>query len=287
MSGDDQFYTWLKEVRCTTVKEAAARLGIAWKSAHDRLKRLERRGVLVRRMVGRVAVYCVREGAQLPPPPLPSKPTGPGEKTRRKMEKASELVARDGCVAASALRRRLNLSHSQMRHVMYQLLAEGRVVEVVVGKVALWCRDRAAAEDVVKRLKDIVHRLVTANGLRYISPSRVLRLAQPDREAYPLFSRFVPLSRFPDDHLHPVALAFADSILASLYGEPVVNMPNRHVYFVAQPRQDIGDIVIRDKAEKVLVNVNLSDGLAAALKDTDAEEVVMRAIERLLARYRT
>ena len=64
----EDFYTWLREVRCTTAREVAERLEILPKSAQERLRRLERRGVLEKKFVNRVAVYCVKEGAQLPPP---------------------------------------------------------------------------------------------------------------------------------------------------------------------------------------------------------------------------
>lgn len=282
---DSDFFAWLREVRCVTVKEAAERLGIAHESARGRLKRLERRGVLTRKMAGRVAVYCVREGAQLPPPPLPFKPPGPGEKTRRRMEKALELVAREGCVTTPALCRALNVGSSQVKHVMRHLLAEGRVVEAVLGKTALWCRDRAAAEGLIRRLKDVAHRLAASNGFRYVTPSKILRAAQMDKEAYALFSRFIPLSRFAGDRLHPVALSFVDSILASLYGEPVIYAPNRHVYFAAQPRQGLGGIVIRSGADVEKVEISLPDDLADALRGADAEEVVKQAIKQLLERY--
>jgi hypothetical protein len=110
-------------------------------------------------------------------------------------------------------------------------------------------------------------------------------MVQMDKEAYALFSRFIPLSRIAGDRLLPVALSFANSILASLYGEPVIYAPNRRIYFVAQPRQDLRGVTIRDEAQHMLINVALPDDLAEALRGVDAEEVVLQAIEQLLARY--
>jgi len=274
------FYTWLREVRCTTVREAAERFSVSFASVRKRLKRLERRGVLERKAAGRVAVYCLREGAELPPPRR-----GVGVKTVQRAERVAELLAAEGCMSTSALRAALGVGHSSMRYVLTLLLSWGRAAEVVVGKTAIWCRDRAAAEELVRRLRDAVHRLAASNGFRYVTPSKILRAAQMDKEAYALFSRFIPLSRFAGDRLHPVALSFVDSILASLYGEPVIYAPNRHVYFAAQPRQGLGGIVIRCGTDVEKVEVSLPSDLAEALRGADAEEVVLQAIEQLLARY--
>ena len=278
MSG---FYEWLKEVRCTTVREAAERLGIQVESARDRLRRLESRGVLEKKFVNRVAVYCIKEGAQLPPPLK----RGPLAETRMRMERFVNLLAQEGCVSSSALCRKLGLKHASARHIALMLLSQGRAVEVVIGKTAIWCRDRGAAEELIAKIRETAHRL--ASHRRYIKPSELLQMVRRDKEAYELFARFVKMNRFDGNHIGPVALAFADSILASLYGDPVRHASNRHVYFVApQPRQDLGGIAIRDGAEKALVHITLPSDLAEALKGTNVEEVVVQALQQLLERYR-
>jgi DNA-binding Lrp family transcriptional regulator len=283
MSGD--FYTWLREVRCTTAREVAERLEISLESARERLRRLERRGVLEKKFVSRVAVYCVKEGAQLPPPLT----RGPRVETLRRMDQVVDLLTREGCISSSALCKTLGLGHATVRHITTMLLSQGRAVEVVVGKTAIWCRDREAAEELVAKLRETVHRL--ASRRRYITPSRLLQMVRRDKEAYGLFTKFVKLSRIDGDYIHPVALAFADSILASLYGDPIRYAPHRHVYLVSpQPRQDLGGIVIRDGATNA-VTVSLTPDLAAALEDAErrgasADEVVAQAVEQLLARFR-
>jgi len=281
------FYEWLKEVRCTTVREAAKKFAVFYTSMRKRLKRLVRRGVLEEKKVGRVAVYCLKDGAELPPPP-------PRKRIRTKIvqraEQAAELLAAEGCVATSALMQKLGLSHTQALYVLRLLQGEGRAVEVLIGKTAIWCRDRRAAEDLIRRLRDAVHRLAVSNGLRYVTPSKILHIARRDK-AYELFTKFVNLSRFDGDYIPPVTLAFIDSILASLYGGPIRHAPHKHVYFVTpHPRQDLGDIAIKDGASRA-VTVSLPPDLAAALADaercgTSAEEIVKQAIDQLLARYR-
>jgi len=277
--------------RCVTVREVMQRFGISKLTARKRLRRLERRGLVERRHVGRVVLYCVREGVQAAVSPPPSRPLGPGPKTRRRMEEVLDAVVREGCVTTSLLIRKYGISHTQAFHTLRLLQGEGRVVEVVVGNTALWCRDRAAAEELIRRLRDAVHRLAVSNSFRYATPAKVLRAVQSDKDAYALFSRFIPLSRFADDHIRPVALAFADSILRSLYGDPVRYAAHRHVYFVSpHPRQEL-DITIKDGTSHIFVNVRLPPDLADALEDAErrgasAEEIVKQAIEQLLARYR-
>ena len=238
MSGG--FYTWLKEVRCTTAREVAERLGISLESARGRLKRLERRGVLEKRFAGRVAMYCVKEGAT----PQPSRKKGPSAKTAQRAERAVELLAAEGCMSGSALLKALEVGHGSLRHVLMLLISSGRAVEVVVGKTAIWCRDRSTAEELISRLRAAAHRL--ASSRRFVRPFNLIRMAQRDREAYVLFSKFVPLSRLDDDSLSPQALAFADGILRSLYGEPIRYSHSKHVYAVLpQPRAEHG-IAVRD-----------------------------------------
>jgi ribosomal protein S25 len=282
MTGD--FFAWLKEVGCTTVRETAERLGISAGAARSRLRRLERRGALERKFSGRVAVYCVKEGAQLPPPLT----RGPLAETRRRMEQVVDLLAREACISSSALCRRLGIGHSTVRHITSMLLSQGRAVEFVIGKTAVLCRDRKAAEELVLRLRSAAHRL--ASRRRYIKPSELLQMVRRDSEAYGLFTRFIKLSRFDGDYIDPAALAFADSILSSLYGEPIRHNPHKHVYLVAEPRQDL-DVEIRDGAG-LAVTVGLTPDLAAALEEeaerrgVSAEEIVVQAIEQLLERYR-
>jgi len=220
--------------RCVTVRELMQRLGISKATARKRLRRLVRRGLVERRWVGRVAVYCAKEGVEARSPP-PSRPPGPTPKTRRRMEEALEVVVREGCVSTSALSRKLGVSHTQAFHVLRLLQAEGRIVEVAVGATALWCRDRATAEELIRRLRDAVRRLVALNNFRYVTPSKALQAVRADKKMYAFFSRFIPLSRLDGDGFSPTALAFMSHILRSLYGEPLKYSNNKPVYIASPP----------------------------------------------------
>jgi len=270
--------------RCVTAQEVAQRLGISVLTARKRLKRMERRGLLERKMVGRVAVYCVGEGAEVahsPPAPVPS--LGPKAETQRRMEEVVRLVERGGCVTTSLLQRSFGINHVQAFYVLRLLQAEGAVVEVVLGNTALWCRDRKTATELMTRLRETVHRLALENKMRYAAPRRILQAALGDRDAYKLLSRFVSLRpnmrSFP-----PATLALVSDILKSLYGEPLLRTPRKAVYVVSQPREF--EIAVRDGGKKT-VAVEIPSDLAAALRGADANEIVLQAIEQLLARFRT
>jgi DNA-binding Lrp family transcriptional regulator len=266
--------------RCVTVKEAAARLGISEESARRRLRRLEDSGAVERRLVGRTALYCAREGGVvLRKPPV----RGLGVKTRRRIKQVCDILEREGCVSTSVLVDMFNLDSGNIFHLMKRVIERGCAVKVGVGNTALWCRDRAAAEALVTRLRETVHRLALENRIRYATPTKILRAVLRDRDAYALLSRFITLSRnvkrFP-----PAALKFVDSVLRSLYGEPL-KYRRRTVYIVSQPRDYTIDIT--DKVDTHIVQVKLTDDLAETLVATqNIDSLVLDAIEQLLARYK-
>jgi len=265
--------------RCVTAREVAQRFGIAEESARKRLRRLVRRGLVERRWVGRVAVYCAKEGveARLLPRPF-GRPPGPVAETRRRMEEALDLVVREGCVTTSALVRKYGVSHTQAFHVLRLLLAEGRAVEVAVGATALWCRDRGAAQKFVDELRGEVVRLVSQHRLRYVTPKRLFALIASDPQARRVFSRVVNIEA-------PSASAYGvlKALLEAVYGEPI----SRSVYYTQQVASSSAGIDIKDRDVGERVAVKLTPDLAEALHaQSDVDSLVLRAIEQLLARYR-
>ena len=224
--------------RCVTVKAVAERLGVSEKTAWKMLSRLARRGVLEKKKVlGRAVVYCVREGELRL---SASRRRRLGGKVRRRVRSgwvdvALELVGREGCIATSALCSALNVGEPHVRYALKRLLDEGRIAKVYVGKTAIWCRDRAAAEELIRRLRDAVRRLVALNNFRYVTPSKALQAVRADKKMYAFFSRFIPLSRLDGDGFSPTALAFMSHILRSLYGEPLKYSNNKPVYIASPP----------------------------------------------------
>jgi DNA-binding Lrp family transcriptional regulator len=267
--------------RCVAVREVAETLGIQYKSARNLLKRLERRGLLVKKEVGRVAMYC---GDASLVGSLLSKKRNRKVKGWERLTAARDLLRGEGCVSTYALRVALGVNNEEARYVATQLVEEGEAVGVVVGRTAVWCRDCAAAEELITRLREAVHRLAVGNRMKYVTPAKILRVVQNDREVYAFFGRFIPISRI-DKYFSPVALAFADGLLRLLYGEPMRRMRRKTVYVVSQPRQL--EIDIRDRIDKNIIRVNLPDDLATTLQGVDVNEVVVQALEQLLARFRT
>ena len=153
------------------------------------------------------------------------------ERVVERVDVAARLVAERGCIATSILMRELGINRSEAYYALRLLQLQGRVVKVVVAeKVAIWCRDRASAEELLKRLKETVHRLAIANSIRYATPKKILQAALRDRDAYELLSAFIPLSNVVK--FHPVALGFVGNILRQLY-ESLRLSNNRYVYIVA------------------------------------------------------
>jgi hypothetical protein len=172
--------------------------------------------------------------------------------------------------------RELMLSHSQALYALRLLQRRGRVVETVVGKVALWCRDRESATAFLEEMKREVVRLVEQNRLRYIRPKQLFELIIRDAKAREVFGRVIDVKTSPSAKAYGVLKA----LLEAMYGKPVA----KSVYYTAQPSVNI-NIDIRDETGEH-VPVVLPPHLALALRNADVNEVVLQAIEQLLARYR-
>ncbi|MEM4965092.1 MAG: hypothetical protein QXT13_13175, partial [Pyrobaculum sp.] len=273
-------YDVLRELKCATAREVATRLGVAHATARTYLERLATRGLAVKKKIGRVALYCIaKEDVE------PSGVYKSNMETRMRLSRVEKLLAQYGCVSVTVLARELRISHSQTSHLMRVMLLMGRGVKMVVGKTAVLCRDRKAAEDTIARLRETVHRLAVENMIKYATPSKILQIIKNDKEAYSLFSKFIKLSRI-DESFSATALAFADAILKSLYGEPALRQQRRLIYVVTQPRPEHG-IEITDSVDGYRLYVNLPDGLAEVLRGADADQVILRALEQMLQKFRT
>jgi uncharacterized protein (DUF2384 family) len=273
----NELIMWIAARGCVRTVDAARRLGIRVGTAQMRLRRLRRRGVLRVVWAGGTAWWCV-PGAE--PPTAPRVVPRRRERTSEVMQKIDELVG-GGCAATAALMKALGLSHTQALYALRLLQAQGRLVEVVVGNVALWCRDRGVAETAVERLRETVHRLAVANNMRYATPTKILNAVQSDEEARAFFRMFVPQSR--NAHFSPAALAFVNFILHSLYGEPILRSRRKTVYIVSQPQPLAIDV--RSYTD-MRVQVELPSDLAEALQGANVDEAVLQALEQLLRRYK-
>jgi len=271
----------LRELRCATVREVAARLGVKYSTARTYLKRLADKGLVEKRSVGRHILYCVAKNAV---DVVPRDAYKLFTATRKRLLQVLELLERYGCVSVSALMQTLGVTHTKAYHMLRVALLLRMGVKMRIGNAVVLCRDRAAAEETISHLRDAIHRIVTENNMRYATATKVLQIALRDRETYELLSKYIPLrrgmSRFP-----PLVLTFVATILETLYGESLRRRHGR-VYIVTQPRAGHG-IEIADSIDKQTIAVKLPDDLAAALRGADIETVTLQAIEQLLRKYKT
>jgi hypothetical protein len=223
----------------------------------------------------RTAWWCV-PGAT--PPTAPRVVPGVHrQSTVEVLQKVKELLD-TGCLTTSALMQTLKLSHTQAYYALRLLRGAGRAVEVAVGKVALWCRDREAATRFVEELTAVVRRLVERHRLRYVTPKRLFELITRDAEARQAFSRVINV-KAPSASVYSVL----KTLLAATYGEPI----KRSIFYTQQAAVGHVSIDIKDMEGGEYVVVKLTPDLAVALSGVFTNEVVLHAIEQLLARYRS
>jgi ribosomal protein L14 len=218
---------YIKSRGCVTTDDVAAAFGVSKSTAWQRLRRLEKLGTVNVWRFGWVMWWCV-DGAV--PDLSKRKRRSTMQKVVERVDAVAKILGERGCVPTSTLMRELGVSHSNVLYALQLLQSQGRAVERVIGKTAIWCKDEATADGFISRIKEAVHRLVTENKMRYATPKKVLKAALVDKEAYKLLSAFIPLSRM--DRFHPVALAFIDDVLYMLYGEPLRYTNSKNVYIV-------------------------------------------------------
>ncbi len=118
-------------------------------------------------------------------------------------EKVYREIEEAGCVAFSVLMERLQTTRSKLFYVLDQLRQEGRVGSIILGRVALWCTSRAAAEEVLSKLSEALKRLLCVWQIRNAEgghPAR--RRRQRDAEALLPPHAFTTQHNSHADHRH-------------------------------------------------------------------------------------
>ena len=161
-------------------------------------------------------------------------PKAPREKVIDRIHHVYHLVVSAGCTTTATIEDALGLGHSMVYYALRLLKNNKMVVEVVLGKHAVWCVDEETAKRSIEELKSVVRRLLCNNGrIRYATPKRVLELIESDKYARKVFSKYVSLGRPKRGKYKPTTLAFVDSVLRELFGEPQFQRyRERPVYFV-------------------------------------------------------
>jgi phytoene dehydrogenase-like protein len=151
-------------------------------------------------------------------------PRGATKTVLSRAEGLCKLLESEGCVTVERARRALGISRTQAKYVLEKLRAEGRAVSVPMGRVALWCRDGEAAAQALEELTDEVRRLLC--GLRFATPSRLLKLITRDREAGRAFSKYQLSPRTA------ATLSFLNALLQAVLGQPAMYSGATPVYLV-------------------------------------------------------
>jgi ribosomal protein S25 len=77
-----------------------------------------------------------------------------------RVEKVYKEVEKAGCVASAVIAERLRIGRNELFYALRKLRQEGRVEAVSLGRIALWCVSRTAAEEILSKLADALKRLL-------------------------------------------------------------------------------------------------------------------------------
>jgi hypothetical protein len=210
------------------------------------------------------------------------------------------MLVKKKCITTNAVMKEFGLSRTQALHVLKLMVEEEGAVEVVMGRISIWCIDKKSAVQLIRRLKAELVRLVGSR--RYITVKKALELISQDRRARSIFGRIIPLGR-------PTTAAFGavSVLLRATYGEPI----RRSTYYTINQNMDI-NIEIRSnkdagttekgakeagrknkyKSELVLTSFHLPLQMLrvldryAAMKNMKRSEVVRTAVQRMLKKMK-
>lgn len=142
------------------------------------------------------------------------------------------IVVSHGCVTTTWVMSTLGLNHARVYYTLRVLKLHGRIVEVVLGKTSLWCRDEETAKRTIDELLSHMRRVLCNNGTRYATPTRVASLLASDRQAFKVFSKYVSFDTTKRTKYRPVTLSFLNALLQMAFGDPMVDSDQKTVYYV-------------------------------------------------------
>jgi hypothetical protein len=104
--------------------------------------------------------------------------------------------------------------HGELFYVLRTLRQEGRIEAANLGRISLWCTSRAAAEEVLAKLTEVLKSLLCGR-IGFATPKEALRFITEDKEARKLFSRHMPLRP------NPTTIQIVDALMTRALGEPI------------------------------------------------------------------
>ncbi len=210
-------------------------------------------------------------------------PKGVSKKVKIRMKEVAHMLRIRGCITARAV---MELGFSE-KQAVYTLERAG-AAHVYVGDVRMWCYSKKSAVKHLRRLRSILHGLICAAGIKYVTPKKALTLIAGDKAAKKVFSRYVRI-----DERDTGTLRFLRGLLQLTYGEPIILRRRKPVYFADCRKKPLPlppSVCGRKEYRSVQVKVE-PELREALLKAAEAEGVsvsalVRRAVERLLERHR-
>jgi len=133
-------------------------------------------------------------------------------------------VREAGCATSSALMERLRTTRNELFYILDGLRREGRVESVYLGRIALWCTSRTAAETATARLADALKSLLCGR-VKFATPKETLRFVAEDPEMRELFSRHMQLRS------NATSIQVMDVLLTRAFGRPI-ETSRGHVYTI-------------------------------------------------------
>jgi|GEM_PF-3031093 hypothetical protein len=146
------------------------------------------------------------------------------------VKKVFKEIERAGCITSSAVAERLRIGRNELFYVLRRLRQEGRVEVVSLGRVALWCTSRAAAEEVLSRLTEALKSLLCRRN-RFATPKEALQSIAEDKEARKLFSRHMPMRP------NPATIQIIDWLMRKAFGQPIETSRGRIYHILCAPAE--------------------------------------------------
>jgi len=211
---------------------------------------------------------------------------------QRWMDEAYKYIEVRGCTTIASAAKALGVEWERARYVIALLKKEGRLVEVEYGGKVLWCVSEEAAEEAVNALRAEVWRVICANRLRYVSPSKLARLISEDPKALRTLHKFAA----PADLTAVGGLKILDAALRDLFGREFGRRTRRKLYYVPEGFCREPPPRVRPKVYKpphsTIVTFWVPEAMARDIERAAAELgvskplLVRMAIERMLQQYR-
>jgi len=152
-------------------------------------------------------------------------PRGVSKKVKIRSEEVAELLRMRGCVGLRSIVE-LGFTRTQAAYALEHLAAAGRAVRIYVGDVRMWCYSRRSAVKHLRRLRHLLHGLICAARVKYVTPKKALELVANNKDAKKVFGRYMRVDPRDTGTLH-----FLNGLLKLTYGGPAASRPRKPVYF--------------------------------------------------------